>query len=132
MDLIVTGPLDKLVERSEPLVILAGANAANPCPFNGSVILFTAGTNCDLWEGLLDFNVIKIIPRYEFPDDQGWIHYKRPDAATWNRAESGIYASKARLASGARSAGRWHHRFPARIGAVHICRGSANIGSVHD
>jgi hypothetical protein len=95
LDLIVTGPLDPLVERDEPLIILSGANAANPCPFNGSVIGFRAGDdNADLW---LDFSLdaARSIPRFEFPDDQGWIHLKRPDAATWTVGpSSGIYAFK--------------------------------------
>jgi hypothetical protein len=96
LDLVVTGSIDELLDREESLVILAGANASNPCPYNGSAMLFRAGDdNLDLWTGLLDPNVIKIIPRYEFPDDQGWIAYKRPNAATWKAGpSSGIYAFK--------------------------------------
>lgn len=96
LDLVVTGSIDELFDREESLVILAGANAANPCPFNGSVMLFRAGdSNAELWRGLLDPDVIKTIPRYEFPDDQGWIHFKRPNAATWQVGpSSGIYAFK--------------------------------------
>lgn len=95
LDLIVTGALDDLFDREESLVILAGANAANPCPFNGSVMLLRAGENADLWNGLLDPEAIKIMPRYEFPDDQGWIAHRRSGAATWRAGRSsGIYAFK--------------------------------------
>jgi len=92
LDLIVTGRLEPIVERDESLVILAGANAANPCPFNGSVMLMRAGANADLWRDL-NADVLQTIPHYEFPDDQGWIHFKRPDATTWQVGpSSGIYA----------------------------------------
>ena len=92
LDVVITGPLDQLFDRDETLVILEGANAANPCPFNGSVLMFRGGTNADLWFSL-NADVLQTIPKYEFPDDQGWIHFKRPDAATWKVGpSSGIYA----------------------------------------
>jgi hypothetical protein len=92
LDIVITGRLDPLFDREEALVILAGANAANPCPFNGSVMMMIARTNADLWSSL-NGDVLQTIPSYEFPDDQGWIHYKRPDAATWKVGpSSGIYA----------------------------------------
>jgi hypothetical protein len=92
LDIIVTGRLEPLFDRDESLVILAGANAANPCPFNGSVYMMRAGENTDLWTDL-NADILQTIPRYEFPDDQGWIHFKRPDAATWQAGPaSGIYA----------------------------------------
>jgi hypothetical protein len=92
LDLIVTGELDPLFDRTEPLVILKGANAANPCPFNCSVLMFRAGEYAELWN---DFNLEEAatIPQYEFPDDQGWIHFKAPSAAVWQCGQaSGIYA----------------------------------------
>jgi hypothetical protein len=92
LDIVITGRLEPIFDRDESLVILAGANAANPCPFNGSVMMMRAGENIDLWSEL-NADVLQQIPRYEFPDDQGWIHYKRPDAATWQVGpSSGIYA----------------------------------------
>lgn len=94
LDLVVTGALDPLFDRDEELVILAGANAANPCPFNASVLMMRAGENADLWFDL-NADVIQTIPKYEFADDQGWIHFKRPSAATWQVGpSSGIYAFK--------------------------------------
>ena len=94
LDVVITGRLDPLFDRDESLVILEGANAANPCPFNGSVMLMRAGTNADLWTEL-NADVIQSIPSYEFPDDQGWIWFRRPAAATWQVGpSSGIYAFK--------------------------------------
>jgi hypothetical protein len=92
LDLIVTGELDPLFDRDESLVVLQGANAANPCPFNCSVLQFTAGTHAELWE---EFSLEKAatIPFYKFPDDQGWIHHMAPEAAGWQvGSPSGIYA----------------------------------------
>jgi hypothetical protein len=92
LDLIVTGQLDELFDRTDDFVILQGANAANPCPYNGSVMMFRAGTNHHLWEDF-SLDAVKSIPAYEFPDDQGWYAAKRPDAGAWNVGpESGVYA----------------------------------------
>lgn len=94
LDLIVTGSLEKsgLFDREETFLILQGANASNPCPFNGSVMMLRAGCHPEVWN---DFSLEEAqkIPKYEFPDDQGWIHYKLPRAAGWKCGpESGIYA----------------------------------------
>jgi hypothetical protein len=92
LDVVITGGLDPLFDRPESLVILQGANAANPCPYNGSVIMFRAGAHCELWD---EFSIERAtkIPFYEFPDDQGWIHHMVPDAAAWPcGSASGIYA----------------------------------------
>jgi hypothetical protein len=92
LDLIVTRWLDPVFARSEDFVIFAGANAANPCPFNGSVMMLRAGKHREVWD---DFSLDKVyqIARYEFPDDQGWIWHKLPNAATWQVGpSSGIYA----------------------------------------
>ena len=63
LDLVVTGSIDGLFDRFESLVILAGANASNPCPFNGSVMLFRGGDdNFELWRGLLDPDVMQTDP----------------------------------------------------------------------
>lgn len=94
LDVVITGPLDPLFDRPEPLVVLQGANASNPCPFNCSVMMLRKGAHPELWT---DFSLDKLddIPRYEFPDDQGWLWHKVPQAAGWKvGAASGIYAFK--------------------------------------
>lgn len=92
LDLIVTGKLDELFDRPEKFVILQGANASNPCPYNGSVMMLRAGARPDVWN---DFSLKRAaeVPFYEFPDDQGWLAHKIPNAGAWNAgAESGVYA----------------------------------------
>jgi hypothetical protein len=91
LDAVITGPLDPLFDRPEPFVILHGGNAANPCPFNGSMFMLRAGAHPDVWR---DFSLKRAeeAPRHEFPDDQGWLAYMLPKAAGWTIGEvSGVY-----------------------------------------
>jgi hypothetical protein len=91
LDMVITGPLDELFDRRESFLILQGANAANPCPYNGSVMMLRAGMHENVWEDF-SLHAAKTIPFYEFPDDQGWIHHTTPNAAGWKvGAPSGIY-----------------------------------------
>lgn len=92
LDSVVTGPLDDLFDRPEKFVILAGANSANPCPYNGSLVMLRAGARPDVWR---DFSLKRAgeIPHFAFPDDQAWYAHKMPDAAVWKAGlESGVYA----------------------------------------
>jgi len=92
LDLVVTGELDGLFARDERLVILAGANSLNPCPFNCSVMMFWPGAYPELWEDF-DDAAAQAIPFFKFPDDQGWIAHRVPNAGVWRvGASSGIYA----------------------------------------
>jgi hypothetical protein len=91
LDIVITGRLDDLFNRPEPFVILSGANRYNPCPFNGSVMMLRPGYYEDVWSGF-SIEAASAQPYYEFPDDQGWLHYKIPNAATWQCGKSGIFA----------------------------------------
>src|SRR5262245_1226962 len=64
LDAVITGPLDPLVDRPEDFVIARGFNAANPCPFNGSIWMTRAGTNGDIWS---DFSIeaASTVPYYD-------------------------------------------------------------------
>lgn len=92
LDTVTTGPLDATFSRPEPFVILQGANASNPCPYNGSIWMLRASYRPDVWS---DFSLDKVaaIPHDAFPDDQAWFAHKLPGAAGWKAgAQSGIYA----------------------------------------
>jgi hypothetical protein len=96
LDVVITGKLDRLFDRDETFVVLNGANSVNPCPFNGSVWMFEAGTHADLWT---DFSLEKAskMKYYKFPDDQGWFWDRLPNAATWDVGmSSGIYSFQKR------------------------------------
>lgn len=91
LDLVITGEIDPLFAREESFVILQKVNKVNPNPFNASVMMLEAGHHSNVWS---DFSIenAKRVPFHEFPDDQGWIWSKIPDAAGWNAGkESGIY-----------------------------------------
>jgi hypothetical protein len=92
LDVVVTGPLDGVFEREEPFLILQGANTANPCPFNGSLMMLRPGHFSKVWR---EFSLEKLhrTKYYEFPDDQGWLHHMLPQAAGWRvGGPSGVYA----------------------------------------
>lgn len=92
LDLIITGRLEEVLRRPESFVILSGANSSNPCPYNGSVWMLTAGTNAHVWH---DFSLAaaKQAPYDSFPDDQAWFAHTMPDAGRWEvGAKSGIFA----------------------------------------
>jgi hypothetical protein len=92
LDVVVTGKLDPLFNRPEPFLILGGANSSNPCPYNGSIWMLRPGAFPQVWKHFSVEDVEKI-PFFDFPDDQGWMHYKIPMAATWEAGtRSGIYA----------------------------------------
>jgi len=91
LDTVVTGQLDPLFNRPESFVILQGGNSANPCKFGGALMMLRPGVYSDVWS---DFSIeaVQKIPRHEFPDDQGWIWHKHPEAAGWPVGPaSGIY-----------------------------------------
>lgn len=94
LDVVITGPLDPLFNRPEPFMILQGANAANPCPYNGSLWMLRAGYRPDVWT---DFSLEAAakVPFYEFPDDQGFLAHKLPNEMGWKvGSPSGVYAFK--------------------------------------
>jgi hypothetical protein len=92
LDSVVTGTLDPLFDREEPFVILQGANASNPCPYNGSVQMLRSGYFPDIWSRF-SLEAARTVRHFVFPDDQGWLWDKMPDAAGWKAGSaSGIYA----------------------------------------
>lgn len=94
VDAVVTGDLDVLFDRRDEFTIMQGFNQTNPCPFNGSLWMFRAGERHDVFD---DFSfkayADRKVPFHAFPDDQGWLHYKFPNAAAWTTKE-GVYAFK--------------------------------------
>lgn len=92
LDAVVTGPLDDLFFRTQEFTILEGANASNPCRFNGSIWMLRGGYRYDVWT---DFSLeaVRKLPFYEYPDDQQWFLHKFPTVVGWKVGpQSGIYA----------------------------------------
>lgn len=92
LDNVVTGPLDRVFDRPDDFAILQGANAVNPCPYNGSVWLLRAGYRPDVWT---DFTLEAAgkVPFFLFPEDQAWFAAKMPGAGAYGPRE-GVYGFK--------------------------------------
>lgn len=91
LDTVITGLLDDLFSRNEPFVIMQGGNASNPCKFNGALMMLRAGAYPEVWR---DFSVdaASKVPFDSFPDDQGWIWDRLPNAAGWKCGiDSGVF-----------------------------------------
>jgi hypothetical protein len=94
LDIILVGSIEHIFARPETFVILGGVNAINPCPFNGSVMMLRPGHHGEVWTSF-SMQAAQALPCYEFPDDQGWLAHKLPQAATWPAGRrSGIYGFK--------------------------------------
>lgn len=92
LDSIVTGPLDALFCRADNFLILTGANAVNPCRYNGSLWMVRAGYRPDVWSEF-SLDAAAEIPCFAFPDDQMWFEHKMPDVVGWKAgSSSGVYA----------------------------------------
>lgn len=91
LDLVITGSLDEILKPKKDFMILKGVNAVNPNPLNGSMMMLRAGAHPEVWQ---DFSLEKAgkIAFHEFPDDQGWIWHKLPDADGWRGGTCGVYA----------------------------------------
>jgi hypothetical protein len=92
LDVVVVGPLDPLLARQEPLLVLRGANMSNPCPLNCSILALRHWAHPELWWDLTPERVASI-PHHEFPDDQGWLWHRMPDTPGWELGPtSGVWA----------------------------------------
>lgn len=89
LDLVITGNLQKVFHRSEPFVILQGVNSVNPCPYNGSVWMLSAGYRPDVWSEF-SIEAASKVPFYAFPDDQAWFYHMMPTAGAFTPAH-GVY-----------------------------------------
>lgn len=90
LDCVIVNGLDDLFLRKEDFIILQGVNSNNPCPYNGSLMLLRANTNTHVW---YDFSVeaARRLPYHDFPDDQGWLWKKAPNAGAFTD-KHGVYA----------------------------------------
>ena len=92
LDLVVVDQIDELWAGGEDFRILQGINTSNKCPYNGSVFMLKAGFRPDLWSDL-NLEAIQHIPKHSFPDDQGWLAVKCPNAPAYGPA-CGVYGYK--------------------------------------
>lgn len=88
LDMVLTGDVTPLFDRPESIVLLS-TDVAN-IPVNGSMVLFTPSENEDLWSEFDPETSPKLARRAGcYGSDQGWLGYKRPDAAKWKPGPGG-------------------------------------------
>lgn len=90
LDTVVTKPIDPILDLDADFAIMQGGNAANPCPYNGALQSLRKSAHPEVWQ---DFSLEKAnkVPFYSFPDDQGWLHHKVPNAPGWKTGTQGVY-----------------------------------------
>lgn len=91
LDTVITGDMRPVWNRKEDFVIWADTNHANP--YNGSMILFSAGARPELWE---DFDPVHSPGAGQrlgyFGSDQAWIAARLgPNEARWTQRD-GVYS----------------------------------------
>ncbi len=94
LDVVPTDSLDHLFDRDDEFNIMQGFNGTNPCPFNGSLWMLRGGERHDVWDDFsLEAYRTRGVPFHAFPDDQGWLHSKFPNARAYT-PKDGVYAMK--------------------------------------
>jgi hypothetical protein len=89
LDSVIVGSLDALFERTEPAVFYR-SNSVKGTPYNGSMVLMTAGALPQVWESF-DSRAPEIVAEKELTgSDQAWFaHVLGPQQPVWTR-EDGV------------------------------------------
>lgn len=93
LDVVVTGSMDPIVDRPEPLVLYRNANWGRPrrTRFNSSMILLTAGVRPDLYEDFDPQRSPAEMAGHGRATDQAWISARVDhDAPYWDHTH-GVY-----------------------------------------
>ena len=94
LDTVVTGNCDPLFDRDESFVVMQGGNSSNPNPYGGALMMLRPGVHADVWS-TFSLEQAEKTPHFQFPDDQGWLRAKIPEAAAWQVGpRSGVYCFK--------------------------------------
>lgn len=87
LDCVVAGSLDPLFDRPEDIVLYRGATASRP--YNGSMVMMTAGARSHVYKDFTPEQAVSAGQRY-IGSDQAWISYELGfGEATWGM-EHGI------------------------------------------
>lgn len=96
LDIVLTGDVTALWNRSEDFVMVGETNPKTP--YNGSMILLTAGARLKVWETFDPQRSPQLAKQAGFyGSDQGWISYcLGKGEATWTRKD-GVYCYRNHL-----------------------------------
>lgn len=81
VDTVIVGQIDNLLNRKQDFIIMQGGNV-QPCPYNGALWKQRSYTNGNVWTEF-SLEAAAKAPYHEFPDDQGWLWHKLPNAPAW-------------------------------------------------
>lgn len=93
LDCVISGGLDPLFSRQEPIVLYKSPSGAAPVarPYNGSMLMLTAGVRPEVYSGLTLQGAIEAGRLYP-GSDQAWISYALgPGEATWCEADGVVW-----------------------------------------
>jgi hypothetical protein len=99
LDCVITGSLDELVARPEDFVIWGETNATSP--YNGSMVLLTAGARPQVWESFdRETSPAASFAAGYFGSDQGWIAYCLGPHEARFRADEGVLSYRLHVKRG--------------------------------
>jgi hypothetical protein len=95
VDCVVTGPLDSLFDRPETAVFYASppssGGALNPRPYNGSMLMLTAGARPQVYDQFTPERAAAAGRRF-VGSDQAWIsEVLGPNEPTWSEADGVVW-----------------------------------------
>lgn len=99
LDVVITGDLRPVVNRSEDFVILR--DPGRLWPYNGSMMMMTAGARAHVWDEFDPVESPKLAHEAGcLGSDQGWISYRLgPNEAVWTAAD-GVLSYRVDLGKG--------------------------------
>lgn len=99
LDVVITGDLSPLWDRTEEFVALESATVSPRYRYNGSMLMMTAGSRVKVWNDFHPISSPKITKGLGwFGSDQAWISYRLGDGeATWGTAD-GVYSYRIHIA----------------------------------
>lgn len=95
MDCVISGPIDDLFQRTEDIVLYASPPASPfvgaPRPYNGSMVMLTAGARPEVYEQFTAAGAMEAGQRYA-GSDQAWISHVLGDGeAVWNERDGVVW-----------------------------------------
>lgn len=95
LDSVILGPMDDILGRTEDLVLYR-SNSIQGTPYNGSLLLMTAGSKAEVWNRFDPATARAIVAEAGYNGtDQAWIsHTLGPDQPVWTKEDGVMHFTK--------------------------------------
>ena len=101
LDMVITGSLQPLFDRTEPIVLYGDTNPRPGSHYNGSMILMTAGCRSRVWTEFDPLTSPQRALRADcFGSDQAWISYRLGPGEAKFGTDDGVYSYRKHLRQG--------------------------------